>query len=165
MLEIMIAFGRASPVVLEYQMVRAFRYWAVTSFHLALGFAVAALAYFGVLFVLTHVYPVSYPLGSALYGMGFLIATLAGVAAGAIASPERLLRVVIPGTCILAVMFPVGLNVYFGMVANWKPIYLLYFLGSVWGGYVVAWTFPEAKGSAISGTARVRPNLTLTGRC
>jgi hypothetical protein len=43
-------------------------------------------------------------------------------------------------------LFPIGLNVYLGVVADRRPAYLLYLLGSIWGGYAVAWlTSPQSR--------------------
>jgi hypothetical protein len=81
-----------------------------------------------------------------VYGAGFVLATLLGVIAGTLVSPAGLVRVIVPGTCVLAVMFPIGVNVYFGLRANWRPVYLLYLLGSIWGGYVIAWLMSGPRG-------------------
>lgn len=148
MLHIMIARGAASPIVFEHQAARAFRYWTWTLFRLALGFVVATLVYFGVLFVCVHAYSLNQPLGAAFYGVGFVLATVLAVVAGRLVSPERLSRIIVPGICGLAVMFPIGLNIYFGLMQNWQPVYLLYPPGGVWGGYVVIWTAPRINTAA-----------------
>jgi hypothetical protein len=143
MLKIVIALCEVGGVLLESHVRRTFR---STAFRLVLGFAVAAVVYFGVLFVLVESYSSSRPLGAAVYGVGFVLATLLAVIAGTVVSPARLARVIVPGTCFLAVMFPIGVNVYFGFRADWRPIYLLYLLGSVWGGYVIAWLMCGSQG-------------------
>jgi hypothetical protein len=147
MLQIVIALSAASPIVLGHRLVLVFRFWARTVFRLALGFSVAIFGYFAVLFVVVESYSLSQPLGPAVYGGGFVLATLLGVIAGTLVSPARLSRLVIPGTCALALVFPIGLNVYLGVVADWRPAYLLYLLGSICGGYAVTrLTSPRSRG-------------------
>jgi hypothetical protein len=146
MLQIVIALSAAGVIALESRVGRAFGSRAWTAFRLMLGFAVAAVVYFGVLFVLVRTYSVGQPLGAVVYGAGFVLATLLGVIAGTLVSPAGLVRVIVPGTCVLAVMFPIGVNVYFGLRANWRPVYLLYLLGSIWGGYVIAWLMSGPRG-------------------
>jgi hypothetical protein len=108
--------------------------------------AVAALVYFAVLFALTEGYSPGEPWGTAVFGAGFVVATLLAVVAGAAVSPKRLWRMIVSGSCALAVLFPFCLNVYFGVITGWRPIYLLYLLGSIWGGYAVAWLSASAGG-------------------
>lgn len=133
MLQIVIAFGAASPIVLEHRFVRALRYWIATLFRLTLAFAAATLAYFGVLLALTQTYSLHQPHSVMLYGFGFTLATLAGVIAGALISPARLSRIVIRGACALAASFPAGLYFHFGLAGDWSPLYLLYLIGSLAG--------------------------------
>jgi hypothetical protein len=99
-----------------------------------------------VLFALVRTYSLSQPMGPAVYGAGFVVATLLSVAAGSLTSPARLSRIIVPVTCALAVLFPVGLNVYCGVVAHWQPVFLLYLLGSIWGGYAIAWLASPVAG-------------------
>jgi len=103
-----------------------------------------------VLFVFVQNYSLSRPLGSVVFGVGFMSATLLAVGAGFIVSPKRLFRIVVTGTCALAVLFPLGLNLYFGMTSSWQPVYLLYLLGGIWGGYVVMWVAPRGRFRATS---------------
>ena len=114
-------------------------------FRLILGLATAAVVYFGVLFALLETYPLTQPMGAAVYGIGFVLATLLGVLAGILIAPRRQSKIVIRGTCAFAITFPVGLNIYFGIIANWQPALLLYLLGSIWGCYVVTWLSAPAE--------------------
>jgi hypothetical protein len=138
MLQIGIALSAVFPLVLEHRLVRAFRLWAATVFRVALGFGVATLVYFAVLFAIVATFRLSQPLGVAVYGAGFSVATLLSVVAASLAVPTRLARIFIPGICVLTVMFPVGLNWYFGIIGVWRPAYLLYLAGGLCGGYAVA---------------------------
>jgi hypothetical protein len=141
-----ISFNTASRIGSDLRTKRALRRSARTAFRLVPGVTVAALVYFGVLVAITEGYSLTQPLGAAVYGVGFVLATVLAVVAGALVSPARLSKIVITGTCALAVMFPICLNIYFGAMAAWQPIYLLYLLGSIWGGYAVAWLMPRSDG-------------------
>jgi hypothetical protein len=141
-----IMLGAASRIGPELRTERVLRLSAWTAFRLVPGVTVAALVYSAVLFVFAETYSLSQPLGAAVYGVGFVLATVLAVVAGALVSPAQLSKIVVPGTCALAVMFPIGLNIYFGAMAEWQPIYLLYLLGSIWGGYAVAWLMPRSDG-------------------
>jgi hypothetical protein len=99
---------------------------------------VAGLVYLAVLLAFVATYKLSQPMGAAFYGVGFAVATLLAVIAGTLVSPKRLSRVIIQGVCALAILFPLGVSIYFGMVGTWHAIYLLYLVGSVAGGYGVA---------------------------
>jgi hypothetical protein len=144
MLQIVIAFGAASPIVLEHRFVRTLRYWVATLSRLTLAFAGATLAYFGVLLALTQTYSLHQPHSVMLYGFGFTLATLAGVIAGALISPARLSRIVIQGASTLAAAFPAGLYLHFGLAGDWSPLYLLYLIGSIVGscaiGQLMSWS-------------------------
>jgi hypothetical protein len=72
------------------------------------------------------------------YGIGFAVATLLAVIAGTLVSPARLSRIIIQGVCALAILFPLGVVVYFGMTGTWRSFYLLYLAGSMAGGYGIA---------------------------
>jgi hypothetical protein len=139
MFQIVIALIAHGPVVIEPQVLQPFKYRERSVFRLVLGLATAAVAYFGVLLTLVETYPLSQPKAAAVYGIGFVLATLLGVLAGILIAPPRQSKIVIRGTCAFAITFPVGLNIYFGAIANWQPAFLLYLLGSIWGCYVVTW--------------------------
>jgi hypothetical protein len=66
------------------------------------------------------------------------MATLLAVITGTVVSPKQLSRIIIQGVCALAILFPLGVSVYFGMAGTWHAIYLLYLVGSIAGGYGVA---------------------------
>lgn len=138
MLQIGIALSAICPLVLGHRLVLAFTRRTGTVFRMALGLGVATLAYFATLFAIVATFRLSQPLGAAVYGAGFSVATLLAVIAGNLAVPARLSRIFIPGLCALTVMFPVGLNWYFGMIGAWRPVYLLYLAGGLCGGYAVA---------------------------
>jgi len=148
MLHLVVALSAASPIVLEHRAVVALRLWAGTVFRLLLGVIVATVAYFGVLDALVHSYGLTQPFGAIVYSAGFMLATLFAVVCGTLVSPARWSRVMIPSICGLGVMFPLGLNIYFGLMEDWRPVYLLYILGSVWGGYAIAWLAASAQGVA-----------------
>jgi hypothetical protein len=137
MLHIMIVFSAVSPLVLENRMVLALRSLTWTTFRLALTFTVAAIVYFATLLALVEIYSLDQPLGEAVYGIGFMIATFLALLGGTLVSPARLAKIIIPGICTLAVIFPIGLYLYYGLTGSWRAIYLLYLIGSIAGGYGV----------------------------
>ena len=139
MLQIVIALSAASPIVLEHRLVLRFRFWARTIFRLALAFVVAALVYFAFLLALVEAYPLGQPLGILVYGASFALATLLSVVAGILVSPGRLSAIIVQGGCMLAILFPLGLYFYFGIAGAWRATYLIYLMGSIAGGYGVAW--------------------------
>jgi hypothetical protein len=138
MIHIVIALSAASPLVMDNRLVRAARFWINTALRLTLGFAIATLTYFSVLFVVVETYKIGQPIGAVIYGTAFAVATLLAAGAGAIVSPARLSRIVILGVCALALLFPLGLYIWFGVTGSWRTLYLLYLLGSTTGGYAIA---------------------------
>jgi hypothetical protein len=133
MLHIMIALGAASPLLLESRVVIAVRFWIRAVFHLALALTVAVLIYFALLLALVQTYPIDRPSSTIVYGCSFAITTIVAAAAGTLVSPAPFLRFVTPAICALAVMFPIGLYIYFGMTGAWRATYLLYITGSIAG--------------------------------
>jgi len=137
MLHILIVFSAVSPLVLENRLVLALRSLTWTIFRLALTFIVAAMIYFATLLALVEIYSLDQPLGEAVYGIGFMIATFLALVIGSLVSPARLHGIIIPSICALAVIFPISLYLYYGLAGSWRAIYLLYLIGSIVGGYGV----------------------------
>jgi hypothetical protein len=145
MLHIAVMFSAISPIVFEHRLAQAIRLWVATGFRLLLGFAVAGLVYFAVLLAFVSTYKLTQPIEAVAYGIGFAVATLLAVIAGTLVSPARLSRIIIQGVCALAILFPLGVVVYFGMTGTWRTFYLLYLAGSMAGGYGIARLTPGAR--------------------
>jgi hypothetical protein len=164
MLQIMTALCLASPLLMGHRLIVAFGFWAKTVCRLVLGFVIAALVYFGVILALVKTYPRSEPLSVIVYGFGFALAVRLAGNAGALISPTRLSRIIVPGIYALAPVFPLGLYFYFGSAGDWRGTYILYVVGSIGGGYGITRLMSWAR-EDISAPANGAPPSAGPGFC
>jgi hypothetical protein len=133
MLQIALALGSASPLVLEHRIVAAFRSWVRLTVRLALAFVVAATVYGTVLLAMIESYPSRWPLASVLYGIGLALASLLAVCAGTLVSPAKLSGFTLSGISAFAVLLPIELYMHWVAAGVWWGVGLWYLASSIAG--------------------------------
>jgi hypothetical protein len=146
MLLLAFAFTASRPIF-GHRLMRACIFCLRTIVHLFFALVVVAGSYGLALLAIVDNYTGAQPMADVVYGIGFAGATFVAVFGGTMVAPRWLAGKFMLAAGASTAMFPFGLYLHYGLVGDWRPVFLWYLSGSLAGSVAAMRLMSRASGN------------------